>query len=150
MFARDPHVRGSLQDREDSPPLELHRLSEYPEAVRAPAGSIEIGEERRSEGVILRPRGNIDNDTSAAFQTRVLAAIASAPNAVVIDLGGVDYISSAGLRVLMMAAKQAKTASGRLGVASLKPVVEEIFTISRFRHVVQVFETADAAFAAWR
>ena len=118
--------------------------------MRAPAGSIEIDEQRRSEGVVLRPRGNIDNETSAAFQTRLLATIAAAPNAVVIDLGGVDYISSAGLRVLMTAAKQTNAASGRLAVASLKPVVEEIFTIARFHHVVPVFETTDAAFAAWR
>ena len=118
--------------------------------MRAPAGSIEIGEERRSDGVVLRPRGNIDNDTSPAFQMRLLAALAAAPNAVVIDLAGVDYISSAGLRVLMTAAKQTKTVSGRLAVAALKPVVEEIFAISRFRHVVQVFETTDAALAAWR
>jgi anti-sigma B factor antagonist len=113
-------------------------------------GSIEIGEERRGEAIVLRPVGRIDNDTSPSFQARLLAAIGAMPNTVVVDLGGVEYISSAGLRALMMGAKQAKAAKGHLAVAGLKPVVKEIFTISRFGHVVQVFETPDDALAAWR
>jgi anti-anti-sigma factor len=111
---------------------------------------MQIGEERLGEAMVLRPAGRIDNDTSPAFQAKLLAAIGAAPAAVLVDLGGVDYISSAGLRALMMGAKQSKAAKGRLAVAGLKPVVKEIFAISRFGHVVQVFETPDAALAAWR
>jgi anti-anti-sigma factor len=113
-------------------------------------GSIEIAEERRAEAVVLRPAGRIDNDTSSSFQARLLAAIGGVPNAVVVDLGGVEYISSAGLRALMMGAKRSKATDGRLAVAALQPVVKEIFTISRFGHVVRVFETPDEALAAWR
>ena len=114
-----------------------------------PTDSIEIMEERRDLAVVLRPSGRIDNDTSASFQTRLLAAIGAAPVTVVVDLGGVDYISSAGLRALMMGAKQSKGANGRLAVAGLQPLVKEIFAISRFKHVVQVFETPNDALAAF-
>ena len=56
-----------------------------------------------------------------------------------LDLSGVDYISSAGLRVLMLARKQAKVQGGTLVVAGLTPVVKEIFEISRFTVVFEVF-----------
>jgi anti-sigma B factor antagonist len=111
---------------------------------------MQIGEQRRDEVTVLSPAGRIDNDTSPAFQSRLLAAVGNGPSAVLVDLAGVDYMSSAGLRALMMGAKQSKAAKGKLGVASLKPVVKEIFAISRFGHVVQVFETPDDAIAAWR
>lgn len=111
---------------------------------------MQIGEQRQGEAVVLQPVGRIDNDTSPAFQTRLLGAIGTAPASVLVDLGGVDYISSAGLRALMMAAKQSKASKGKLAVANLKSVVKEIFAISRFSHVVPVFETPDDALAAWR
>jgi anti-anti-sigma factor len=113
-------------------------------------GSMEIGGERRDDAFLLRPVGRIDNHTSTFFQARLLAAIGGEPNKVVVDLGGVEYISSAGLRALMMGAKQSKATKGRLAVAGLAPMVKEIFTISRFGYVVQVFETPDDALAAWR
>jgi hypothetical protein len=61
-----------------------------------------------------------------------------------------EYISSAGLRALMMGSKQAKAVNGRLAVAALGPVVKEIFEISRFSLVVQVFDTSTEALAALR
>lgn len=57
---------------------------------------------------------------------------------IVIDLAGVDYISSVGLRVLMVAAKAMRARKASIAVASLQPVVAEIFEISRFHHVVDV------------
>jgi anti-anti-sigma factor len=53
----------------------------------------------------------------------------------------VEYISSVGLRVLMLASKQVKAQGGALAVADLQPVVREIFEISRFNLVLEVFPT---------
>ncbi len=58
--------------------------------------------------------------------------------ALVLDFAGVDYISSVGLRVLMIAAKQTRGNGARIAVAALQPVVAEIFAISRFDHVLEV------------
>ena len=109
---------------------------------------MEIGERREGDILILLPVGRIDNDTSPAFQARLLAALASPAAAVLVDFSGVEYISSAGLRALMMGSRQAKAVKGRLAVAALGPVVKEIFEISRFSLVVQVYETAGEALAA--
>ncbi len=67
---------------------------------------------------------------------------------IVIDLAGVDYISSVGLRVLMVAAKAMRARKASIAVASLQPVVAEIFEISRFHHVVDVRGSVRDAIAA--
>ena len=110
---------------------------------------MEIGERRDGDILILSPAGRIDNDTSPNFQTRLLAALT--PNsAVLVDFVAVEYISSAGLRALMMGSKQSKASKGRLAVAALGPVVKEIFEISRFSLVVEVFDTPADALAVLR
>jgi anti-anti-sigma factor len=110
---------------------------------------VEIGERRDGDILILSPAGRIDNDTSADFQTKLLAALTPGA-AVLVDFSRVEYISSAGLRALMMGSKQAKATKGRLAVAALGPVVKEIFEISRFSLVVEVFDTAEDGLAGLR
>jgi anti-sigma B factor antagonist len=110
---------------------------------------VEIGERKQGNVVVLSPVGRIDNDTSPAFQSKLLAATAPAGRTVLVDLSRVEYVSSAGLRALMMGAKQAKANKGRLAVTELKPVVKEIFTISRFSYVVEVFATLAEALQAF-
>ena len=63
----------------------------------------------------------------------------------VVDFAGVEYISSMGLRVLMVAAKQLRARGMRIAVAALTPVVKEIFDIARFNHVTEVFPSVRAA-----
>ena len=110
---------------------------------------MEIGERRDGNILVLRPVGRIDNDTSPDFQSRLLSGL-TAGATVLVDFSAVEYISSAGLRALMMGSKQSKAANGKLAVAALGPVVKEIFEISRFAMVVQVFDTPADALAALR
>jgi anti-anti-sigma factor len=66
---------------------------------------VEIGEKRSGNVLVLRPVGRIGNLTSAEFQGRLLGAAASGSEDILIDLAAVDYISSAGLRALMVASR---------------------------------------------
>src|SRR6516164_4356068 len=109
---------------------------------------VDIGERRQANILVLAPIGRIDNITSPEFQGRLLAAVRSSSTDIVVDFSGVEYISSAGLRTLMVASRQ-KPAERRLGVARLNAVVHEIFTISRFSHLVPIFATVEEASAAW-
>ena len=108
---------------------------------------MEISEKQEGKFSIMMPVGRLDNETSPEFQAKVLSAVGSG-GAVVVDLSGVEYISSAGLRALMMASKKSKATNGRLAVASLTPMVKEIFDISRFSLVVQVFDSVKDATSA--
>jgi anti-anti-sigma factor len=109
---------------------------------------VDIGERRHANILVLAPVGRIDNLTSAEFQARLLAAVTSSSADVVIDFSAVEYISSAGLRALMTASRQ-KPKERRLAAARLNAVVHEIFTISRFSHLVPIFATVEEASAAW-
>ena len=110
---------------------------------------MEIGERRQANILVLRPVGRVDDLTSAEFQSRLLAAASSTADDIVVDFSSVEYISSAGLRALM-AASRGKPKERQLAVACLNSIVREIFAISRFSHVVPVFNTVQEANAAWR
>jgi anti-sigma B factor antagonist/stage II sporulation protein AA (anti-sigma F factor antagonist) len=77
----------------------------------------------------------------------LLAEAGARQGPLVLDFSAVDYISSVGLRVLMIAARQMRTAQARLSVAALQSVVAEIFSISRFDKVLTVSPSLEAALA---
>ena len=111
---------------------------------------MELAAKRFADTVALYPTGRIDHATADSFKAALaphLARVASGRDRAVIDLAGVEYISSVGLRVLMLASKQAKAQGGALAVADLQPVVREIFEISRFNPVLEVFPTLREALA---
>ena len=112
---------------------------------------MEITERRAGRAVILAPAGRIDATTEKEFRERLIPLVQAAGRIgewVVIDFSGVDYISSAGLRVLMLARKEASPWGGKIAVAALKPDVNEIFQITRFDKVVQCHAGVDEAIAA--
>lgn len=65
-----------------------------------------------------------------------------------LDFARLDYVSSVGLRALMVAAKKSRASGGKIAVAALTPVVREIFEISRFNFVIPVFADLRAALAS--
>jgi anti-anti-sigma factor len=106
---------------------------------------------RFADVVVLAPKGRIDHATSEGLREALaphLAACAAGRDHVVLDLAGVDFISSAGLRILMLAAKQAKAQQGFLAVAAVQPLVGEILEISKFTLVLRTLPSVRDAVAA--
>src|SRR4249919_1656636 len=106
----------------------------------------------RSIGDILvfAPAGRLDHESVDDFRNALqphLDAALAAGRGVLFDLSGLEYVSSAGLRCFMLAAKQAKAKNGRLAVAAPQPVVAEIFEISRFNMVFRILPTMPEALA---
>src|ERR1700694_4522397 len=100
---------------------------------------------------VLAPKGRLDHDSCDAFRADLaphLEASLRERQQLVLDFSGIDYVSSAGLRCLMLAAKEAGARSGRMMVAAMQPVVAEIFQISRFNMVFEVFPTLREALAS--
>ena len=109
---------------------------------------MEFSSQRLVDVFLAAPVGQIDHPSAERLQ-RALAPILGASiqnkNALVLDFAGVEYISSMGLRILLMAAKQLRAHDTRIAVAALRPVVKEIFDIARFNHVLEIFPTVRAA-----
>ena len=109
-----------------------------------------VSEERYADAVVLTPVGRIDNSTTDGLKAALdnhLANCRKGGDRLVLDFSKVDYISSVGLRVLMLASKKAREQEGLIVVAALQPVVREIFEISRFNLVFQCFGTVREALA---
>lgn len=66
---------------------------------------------------------------------------------IVLDLSRLSYISSAGLRILMITSRRIKAQQGVIAVAAMQPVVREIFDISKFTLVLKCFDTVGEALA---
>ena len=101
--------------------------------------------------LILRPSGRLDQDNCEAFRIALAPYLDSAARdhlTIVLDLSELEYVSSAGLRCFMLAVKQTKTYNGRIVVAALQPMVAEIFQISRFDMLLEVFASVAAAVKA--
>ena len=109
---------------------------------------MECSERLLANSVILLPAGRIDLSNAEVFRDLLLKAVAAAKAAVILDLSRIEYISSAGLRSLMIASKAGAGRGVKLGVSAMQPIVKEIFTISRFSRVVTVYGTPAEGVAA--
>jgi anti-anti-sigma factor len=100
--------------------------------------------------LILAPIDRIDQAHADSFKAALephLSECKAGGTPVVLDFSGVAYISSVGLRVLMLAARQVKAQGGKIVICSLTSLVNEVFEISRFNLVFAVFPDEDAALA---
>src|SRR3954467_15756469 len=100
---------------------------------------------------VVSPRGRLDHDNCEGFQRDLaeqLDACTHEGAALVLDMSKLEYVSSAGLRCLMIAARQASARSSRVVASSPQAVVAEILQISRFNLVLPVFATTREALAS--
>ncbi len=96
---------------------------------------------------LLALKGRIDSATAGLFEQAVLSLFSAPGHRAVLDFAAVDYISSAGLRVVLMAAKRARQGQGRLMLCALPPQVREVFEISGF---LKIIDTVDERATALR
>ena len=108
---------------------------------------MEILEEKRGTVLAVALKGRLDAVTSKSVEDRLLSLIESGEVRLVIDLAQLNYISSVGLRVLMLAAKRLRTANGTIVVCTLQPTVQQVFEIAGFTSIFRVYPTRDAALA---
>ena len=114
---------------------------------------LELKQARIEDVVAVTVSGRVDHANAEQFRTALwpsLASCAASGDRLVLDLSGLEYISSAGLRVLMLASRDVKSREGTLMVCGLQPIVKEIFEISRFNIVFNVLPDRSAALAQLR
>ena len=111
---------------------------------------LQLNVDRYADVLVISTGGRIDYQNAEAFRSALMPYIENCRaggDQVVLDLSALEYVSSAGLRVLMIAAKVSKARNGRLLAVALQPVVREIFEISRFNLVFELFDTLRDALA---
>lgn len=112
---------------------------------------MQIQDTRSGNVVVVSPAGRIDHAHTPEFQQALAPYVAactdtSAP--LLLDFSGIEYISSVGLRALMLIARAVAAQRGKVAIAGLRPVVREVFEISRFHLVIKIYDSVEAGAAA--
>lgn len=109
---------------------------------------MEVSSETKDGIAVVSASGAIDHSTAEEFEASAMPALDSAEasgTALVFDLSQVDYMSSVGLRVLMLVAKAAKIKSVSIAICGLQPSLAEIFQISRFDKIFDIYDDLKSA-----
>lgn len=106
---------------------------------------MDIKEERQDGVIVVAPVGRIDSTTSGALDAHLMRLSSGGPLRIVIDFAGVDYISSAGLRVMLALAKRTRDTRGALALAALGDGVRQVFELAGFLPLFSVESTRERA-----
>lgn len=98
---------------------------------------------------VLKIDGRLDSNTSRELEEKVMGVITGGAKRVLMDFGGVDYINSSGLRVLLMAFQHLKKGGGVLHLCDIKDYMREVFEISGYTEIFPIFPGQAEALAAF-
>jgi anti-anti-sigma factor len=105
--------------------------------------------ERREEGtVIAKTEGRVDGSNASEFHSALESAISPDDHTVILDFEDLSYISSAGLRVILLVAKELRDRDSKLAVCSLPNSIREVFAISGFDKIIATHASQAEAIAA--
>jgi anti-anti-sigma factor len=109
---------------------------------------MQLSNRRFADVVVAEPAGRIDYGNAESFKSALwplLVQDRAERGAFVLDLSSVNYISSVGLRVLMLAAKEMNAEQRKIAIAAPQSVVREILEISRFNMILAIFPSVREA-----
>ncbi len=106
---------------------------------------MDIEQQRQADVLVIAPSGRIDSNSSDPLQVAVIGALEGGTRRLVIDFARVDYISSAGLRVMLVAAKRLGGGQGTLVLCGLQEPVRQVFDLAGFLPLFIVEGTRQAA-----
>jgi anti-anti-sigma factor len=108
---------------------------------------MEIAEEKQGEVLVLAPGGRVDSVSSGQLEKALLKGLEAGPARLVVDFAGVEYISSAGLRVLLMLVKKLQGGGGRLVLCAMPESVRLVFELAGFLPLFEIEDSRAAAVA---
>ena len=106
---------------------------------------MDVRETQFDGSIVLAPSGRIDLTNAESFKEVLLRVVAAAKIALILDLSEVDYISSAALRRLLLLAKKATDAQGKVVLTSLRSQIRDIFDMAGFTPIFPIYATQEEA-----
>ena len=110
---------------------------------------MEIIEENQSGINIFKLNGRLDSNTSQGFEKKIFQAIDDGSKSMIIDFKELEYISSAGLRVILKATKALKREEGKMMLCDMQDYVKEVFEIAGFDSFLPIVDTMNDALQAF-
>ena len=109
---------------------------------------MDITSKKNDKALVITADGRLDTTTASGFESRCLEMISAGDKNIVIDLQGIEYISSAGLRSILSVGKKVRADGGNLVFCNLKGMVREVFEISGFSSIFTIHDTREKALEA--
>jgi len=98
---------------------------------------IQVTEETRAGWCVVGVRGRADSEAADELETALRGAIEK-HSKVAADFAALDYISSAGLRAVLQAARAAEARSAEFAVCRLSAPVQKVFDMSGMHHILRI------------
>ncbi len=100
--------------------------------------SVHIDREQVGAETLLKVAGRLDTPNAKPFEASLMEVVALTDGTIIVNLAGVDYVSSSGLRALLVAGKAMRTAKRKLALQALQPQIREVFDISGFSTLFEI------------
>jgi anti-sigma B factor antagonist len=110
---------------------------------------MEISIDKQSKAVVVAVKGRMDGVSAPEFEKTIADHITGGASRFVVDCSALEYISSAGLRSVLITAKSLRARDGELVFAALSDVVREVFDIGGFSTIFSIYDSTDAALKRW-
>lgn len=109
---------------------------------------MEVTETRQHGILVLGLKGRLDSTTSEGFEKTLLGSVRQGETRLVLDFEELEYISSAGLRVLLKAAKEVKSSEGKIALCAVRDYIKEVFEMSGFVSFLPIHSTIEDSLKA--
>ena len=106
---------------------------------------MEILEEKHGAVTVLEPRGRVDSVSSSELESALLRNLGAGQSQLAVNLEAVEYISSAGLRVLLLLVKKLQLSGGRLVLYAMPESVRLVFELAGFLSLFEIEDSREAA-----
>jgi anti-anti-sigma factor len=106
---------------------------------------MDISEDREGDAVVLALSGKLDATTAKMFEDKILGVINSGAQRLVVDLALLEYVSSSGLRVFLLAAKRLQATDGRIILCGLQDHIRQVFDLAGFSSILSIYGSRDEA-----
>ena len=110
---------------------------------------MQVKSAKKGAVLVVAVEGRIDGSTADEFHGQLLASIESGETRVLLDFSDLTYINSAGLRIVLVAARRLKEGNGQFAICGLTENVASVFKISGFETIIKIFPDQGAALASY-
>jgi anti-sigma B factor antagonist len=106
---------------------------------------VEISFGKRHDALIVSVAGRMDGVSAPEFDSKMEELFNQGEKGIVLDFERLEYMSSAGLRSILLIAKKAKAAGGKVSCCALQPMVRKVFELAGFAGMIPVFDSLEDA-----
>lgn len=105
---------------------------------------LKVDVKEREKGIyVVMPEGHLDSNTYLMLEEKLNPLFAASTKVLILDLSRLDYISSAGVKVVFKAKKALKEINGSFMMANLKPQIKKVFDILNALPDIRVFKSLE-------